>query len=494
LIEGDIFMLKEVADERYPAWIKNHRAFKNTKKIDKIFPTIGLPNCEKEAEIDNASEIIASARLLAADIRGRIETRIESLRRFPSNAKKKLSDERTLLHKNIIHLMRNVRNQISEKNLHNTITNKNGRISLNLQKDIFEEDEKKAVFKAGESLFRVYNKLNEKLLEGKFVQLEKIENFYSFKEFSRKNIPASKHKIVFSSVDKEGIWDIATMSMRGITTCQTWGGENSSHIIGSMADPFTGIIYLTSGGNFNNYGSKMIRRCVVRFIVNKKTGIPLIGLERMYPDYNENVLNSFIEFIKEKTENKLEVLYLFSGKVTPSNFKVPLSKKIFKLERKNYPYVDSSVSYQATDPITDDSLSRKVTDNVFMSIKSIKKTETPPNVYAVSNIKNLVPVESYDEKFAEKINKFIGNYKGKLKVRSESVVKKGIEAVIFSALYPAIKTTDAIKENLEKFSSLVAEKSTPRVIKMLNIQADQFNKNQLKKTDKDSFDYSKFLD
>ena len=33
------------------------------------------------------------------------------------------------------------------------------------------------------------------------------------------------YKIVFSSNGKEGLWDIATMSARGITSCQGWNGR-----------------------------------------------------------------------------------------------------------------------------------------------------------------------------------------------------------------------------------------------------------------------------
>jgi hypothetical protein len=115
---------------------------------------------------------------------------------------------------------------------------------------------------------------------------------------------------VFSSDGKEGAWDIGTMSMRGIRSCQSWNdGEYSHCTIGSVIDPFVGIIYLTSGAKYNEYGSKMIRRCIVRFVINSKTNSPYLLLDNMYPNLDDDVLRQFKKFLKDKTDGKFEVHY-----------------------------------------------------------------------------------------------------------------------------------------------------------------------------------------
>lgn len=140
------------------------------------------------------------------------------------------------------------------------------------------------------------------------------------------------------------------MSMRGISSCQTWtdgGHGNSAHVIGSMADPFTGIIYLTTGGKYNEYGTKMIRRCVVRFVVNEKTKKPFIMLERMYPALDQSTKDTFISFLKERSSNKLDVVYQPDAGYNTQGFYVPMAKIIKDLDPAFHPYRDSHIIYKA---------------------------------------------------------------------------------------------------------------------------------------------------
>src|ERR1700691_2673713 len=88
----------------------------------------------------------------------------------------------------------------------------------------------------------------------------------------RPNKRASKLSVVFSSDP----WDMTTMSMRGIESCQSWGrfGDYNDYdnympqnahcrkLTGSIIDPCCAIIYITDHTP-TQYGSKMLARAVV---------------------------------------------------------------------------------------------------------------------------------------------------------------------------------------------------------------------------------------
>lgn len=90
-----------------------------------------------------------------------------------------------------------------------------------------------------------------------------------------------KLKIVFSSAKIDGAWDIATMSMRGITSCQSWTSSRAHHLIGSIIDPCCAIMYITNDKEFGEHGREMLYRTVVRFVVHKTMG-PCLFMEQMY--------------------------------------------------------------------------------------------------------------------------------------------------------------------------------------------------------------------
>ncbi len=87
-------------------------------------------------------------------------------------------------------------------------------------------------------------------------------------------------QVVFSSDQEEGAWDIATMAMRGISSCQSWHQSRKQHLIGSIIDPCCGIMYLTDG-KANKYGVNMLHRSIVRYVVHKTLGACLF-LEKLY--------------------------------------------------------------------------------------------------------------------------------------------------------------------------------------------------------------------
>ena len=65
-------------------------------------------------------------------------------------------------------------------------------------------------------------------------------------------------------------WDIATMSMRGIKSCQSWTGSYRERLTGSIIDPCCAILYLTDGSK-TKYGEKMLARHIVRLVENNNS-------------------------------------------------------------------------------------------------------------------------------------------------------------------------------------------------------------------------------
>lgn len=149
-------------------------------------------------------------------------------------------------------------------------------------------------------------------------------NIYSSKNYQLPKNP----KIVFSSDDKDGLWDIATMSMRGFTSCQSWGGSYKRNLIGSMVDPFLGIIYLTDGTQLTK-GTKMCKRALVRYVINRQTGRPALFLEKVYPNggyydrssqlANQTITDLFRNFLKKKTNNRIPVVTSAHGYSIPNS-------------------------------------------------------------------------------------------------------------------------------------------------------------------------------
>jgi hypothetical protein len=152
-------------------------------------------------------------------------------------------------------------------------------------------------------------------------------------------------KIVFSSDGDKGLWDIATMSMRGIESCQSWNEYYCNGLIGSMVDPYAGIIYVS--GNRMRSGSKMEHRCVVRLVVNMRTKKPAILLERTYhcEDWywrrstctEDAPRKLFAKFIEKKLG--LPVI------INHSAYRIPLSKPVAKLKKNFLSYRDSHIAY-----------------------------------------------------------------------------------------------------------------------------------------------------
>lgn len=131
---------------------------------------------------------------------------------------------------------------------------------------------------------------------GVFEHIKRIEK--PFPEIGLKNIvepiedsfpeKPAKAFVGFSSQGMQGVWDIATMSMRGICSCMHWENEHSIHLVGSVADPFLGIVYITDNDK-TPYGTRFKWRSLVRFVYSISDKKYQLLLERVYKDTGNTI-------------------------------------------------------------------------------------------------------------------------------------------------------------------------------------------------------------
>lgn len=308
-------------------------------EIKKVFPEIGLANFSEKSALENTDEISPAVRNLILFIHSETNRRLNSLTRYAEIKSSSFGERRKITYKTLMAILRSFKMMLTRKEgMFITRTGNGGKITLNLPDPILD-DEKKVLFKKGEGLIRVYGKLNELLRSGHFVAMSPLDQAQPFKNFNNLNMGGDSSKIVFSSSDKDGAWDIATMSMRGIQSCQSWHSTNSHNLIGSILDPFTGIMYLTNGTDVEGRGVKMNRRCLVRLAVNQDNSMPTLILERMYPSHSKVVASAFIKLLLQKTGNKFAIIDLSNSVRNGGRYYlpyVPVTRALFKLNRLTY--------------------------------------------------------------------------------------------------------------------------------------------------------------
>lgn len=185
-------------------------------------------------------------------------------------------------------------------------------------------------------------------------------------------------KIGFSASTPLGLYDIATMSMRGIASCQSWSHAYHIRVVGSVADPFCGLIYLTDGTK-TEYGMSIIKRSVVRLIVGPKG--PALFIERVYsknpPSANSNsfnnlegnvlnVLSVFKKYLATKIKNQMPI-YTINDKrdylVDVNGYhthSIPVHSSVrYLYDTAGLSYVDSGIPYKPGPEA----------DNVFKTLK-----------------------------------------------------------------------------------------------------------------------------
>jgi hypothetical protein len=289
----------------YPDWIKQHRIFRDLPSIEKVWPRIGLSNFREPCEIMNSEEAVKSAKALGVRIVSEITTVSNALYGLLDKlASSTEVDKDTACAKlqETINLYGSVSRSLGAQYTNTDgspqfISVKDGKTTLVLRADIFGAKENKPVFKKGEVIFRVLNKLKE-MQPTNFINIDQLQEF---KDYSRTNVGKNTYNIVFSSTGEDGLWDIATASMRGITSCQSWTSPQSKGLIGTMSSKYTAVIYMEHDSQMPPYGTKMLYRAMVRFCINGKTKKPVIVIDKMYMSVNEATLSAFKRILHKKS-------------------------------------------------------------------------------------------------------------------------------------------------------------------------------------------------
>lgn len=196
---------------------------------------------------------------------------------------------------------------------------------------------------------RSYTRIFKYLL---FTPLAIIDYLLRQAEYERfvKNLIGNSN-VVFSSSGDSGVWDIATMSMRGVASCQRWDHSQAHRLVGSILDPCCGIIYITNNTN-NEYGPNIFFRAVVRYVNVKNIG-PCLFLERTYcnpkNDQYINIINYLFSVLLSSYSNLPVFSYTYTSIFNKDidELYIPDSEAIRKLPQENLSYRDSHIKYMA---------------------------------------------------------------------------------------------------------------------------------------------------
>lgn len=337
------------AGKPIPDFVQKHKLFNTPVAIKKVFPKIGLPNFADDVNIakcigDIRKEgsfvynLLKTMHTMLIQSKSKLELKADALQ-WVGTAETRAANRRKITEAynlgTVIDMVCAYLNPQDKDVLANAIQLKEGRVSLYLTKDVPDPaDPGKILYRCGEALLRVFGKVKTKLIDFS-IDPGDLEQSEAFQIFSRENVPNRPYKLVFSSEGPDGAWDLLTMSMRGIKSCQRWDGEYPRCTIGSILSRFVGIMYLTSGAEadrnpaygtalrFNDsIGTKMMRRAIVRYVIDADEESPCILLDKMYQDADKDILELFLSALKRRTSlpvyyapdlvnsNKLKSLYM----------------------------------------------------------------------------------------------------------------------------------------------------------------------------------------
>jgi hypothetical protein len=130
-----------------------------------------------------------------------------------------------------------------------------------------------------------------------------------------------KLDLVFASDGVSGLWDLATMSMRGVLSCMHWDNRHSTHLIGTIVDPFTAVIYLTDNKK-TPYGRSIIKRALVRLTYHYLNDAPVLFIERPYT----KSVNTDPQAYNNRCGESVPVLLKLFKEYLESRTQIPVSK------------------------------------------------------------------------------------------------------------------------------------------------------------------------
>lgn len=332
----------------YPEFIKNN-VILNTIDNRKVFPEIGLKNCKHSFSVWNQEGMYEASISYLKDLKTIIE---ESCNTY------------AVLHS--IGYIDHLANTVTFLKRISSLISKNPESFLSEEGVGLVIPENIGMYVKGTDLFTVISANLPVTLDDYLPLFRNIckEYYNSFTALNKYNL-----KIVFSGSGDKCVWDLSTMSMRGIDSCQKWLSVHASALVGSMVDPCAGIIYIESPDVVEPYGSKMIKRSVVRFVLNKRTNKPAILIERVYPhDYDSRIpdyvtITAFENFIDKKTKGKYPILY---GEIRSEseNYFIPKSEILKSFDDNMLSYRDSKILYRE---VSESSLKNKNASKILFN-------------------------------------------------------------------------------------------------------------------------------
>jgi len=328
-------------DKQIPDWLAENPEIKKRKTVKKVFPVFGLSNFKEKVKYEITNEPYDIIQDLLEDI-------IKHLNNVKNKIYNKIKPNTDPVFIEIATQYLQTLSDTIEAVKNATINNENKlKIFFPWEVKLFT----KTIFKPSDSIFTTFdkiNKLNEQfskkypdILNSNDFKLPNIDHLSSAKKFNKLNLPKDKdYFIIFSGSGDEGVWDIATMSQRGIQSCQSWSGEHKECLIGSILSRYVGIIYLTADSE-TEYGSRMIKRCIVRFGINSKTNEKVIILDHMYDTWDPNIANLFVEALQRRTPLRvLDYSNTVIGESSESLINIPPERILKNLKPGEQPYKD----------------------------------------------------------------------------------------------------------------------------------------------------------
>lgn len=343
---------KSITSKQYPEFIRTNKVIQAFEKQEKVFHKIGLRNCsgvftlgkyEEDAiddYLDKLQQLLINEVAIQEDTSGIDGYGIPY---FDCNGDNKRAFRNAA----------SILTEAIEKDPASFVSKKRGKISLALP---FEFKTTWQTYPKGHDLFKAIQSLISNSTVNTLDRMKSLfDEHNSFDHVLKKN----GLRIVFSGNGGKGLWDLATMSMRGINSCQKWGNVHANALVGSLIDPYAGIIYVTDNKKLS-HGINMIRRSVVRFVVHKTSRRPAVMIERVYPhDYDGGMGDpityfAFGNFIERKTKGKFTII-CGENRAEAQKYFIPLTEPVNKLiatssERnilsdRELSYRDSKIQY-----------------------------------------------------------------------------------------------------------------------------------------------------
>jgi len=261
------------AQKWMPEWFTKHKGFEQVKgnRIFKIFSIFGLNDFRESFEDPSSLE----------DFKDALISHISNVVRAAGNVETPAGNQ---LEQVAYKLLRELMNPSVWAGGKHRITTQ------------LASEDKKLRIDPGTSVIKAYNTI--RVHAGNVgIAIPGVEGMQEFRDYSKRG----GFTVVFSSKPE----DIAAMSSRSDwENCQTLDvtqGLNAC-VVGSTLSKFVGVAYITKGEAYAERGEKMLARCLIRFVVDRKNNKPALIIDKMYPGYNTQFVQAITAALQKRTQ------------------------------------------------------------------------------------------------------------------------------------------------------------------------------------------------